>query len=121
MKQGNFNGEQNDVVESTAMVELLKRNHDTMLEKYELYRQRNEVLEKNALDKEALYLKIKNENDLLVDQLYGHKRIAEDYKQENVVLRTKLQTLEQISKTNQDQATALKISKERFEGQLRTV
>ncbi len=49
------------------MVQLLKRNHDTMLEKYELYRQRNEVLEKNALDKEALYLKIKNENDLLVD------------------------------------------------------
>jgi hypothetical protein len=38
-----------------------------MLQKYEQYRQRNEVLEKSTLDKEALYLKIKTENDHLVD------------------------------------------------------
>jgi hypothetical protein len=49
------------------MIDLLKRNHDTMLQKYEQYRQRNEVLEKSTLDKEALYLKIKTENDHLVD------------------------------------------------------
>ena len=34
-----------------------------MLEKYELYRQRNEILEKSYLDKEHLYLKIKSENE----------------------------------------------------------
>jgi len=78
-------------------------------------------LEKSTLDKESLYLKIKNENDHLVDQLYGHKRISEDYKQENVILKTKLQSQEQLAKNNGEQAIALKISKEKFEGQLRTV
>jgi hypothetical protein len=41
-----------DQNESTQVDELLRRNHDTMLEKYELYRQRNEVLEKSYLEKE---------------------------------------------------------------------
>ena len=30
------------------MVELLKRNHDVMMEKYEVFRVRNETLEKTA-------------------------------------------------------------------------
>jgi len=65
IKSGNFGSvsDEKDTTESQAMVELLKRNHDTMLQKYEQYRQRNEVLEKATLDKEALYLKIKSEND----------------------------------------------------------
>ena len=62
--------EKNDKMQKDKMVELLKRNHDVMMEKYELYRQRNEVLEKKALDKEALYLKIKSENDHVADSLY---------------------------------------------------
>jgi len=45
------------------MVELLKRNHDVMMEKYELFRQRNDILEKKAIEKEALYGKMKHEND----------------------------------------------------------
>lgn len=65
-----------DQNESSQVVELLRRNHDTMLEKYELYRQRNEVLEKSYLDKEHLYLKIKGENEQLSDQVYGYKRVA---------------------------------------------
>ena len=123
IKSGGFGSpsDEKDSTESQAMVDLLKRNHDTMLQKYEQYRQRNEVLEKSTLDKEALYLKIKTENDHLVDQLYGHKRISEDYKQENAILKTKLQSQEQLAKTNGEQATALKISKEKFEGQLRSV
>jgi hypothetical protein len=56
-----------DQNESGNVVELLRRNHDTMLEKYELYRQRNEVLEKSYLEKEQLYMKIKGENDHLSD------------------------------------------------------
>jgi hypothetical protein len=59
--------DEKDTTESQAMIDLLKRNHDTMLQKYEQYRQRNEVLEKSTLDKETLYLKIKTENDHLVD------------------------------------------------------
>jgi len=96
MKSGNYGAtsDEKDAIESQDMVNPLKRNHDTMLQKYEQYRQRNEVLEKATLDKEALYLKIKTENDLLVDQLYGHKRVAEDYKQENIILKTKLTSFE---------------------------
>ena len=69
------------------MVQLLRRNHDAMIEKYELYRARNETLEKGMLDKEQLYIKIRSENEQLADQLYGFKRIAEDCKQENVILK----------------------------------
>ena len=49
------------------MIELLRRNHDLMHEKYETYRQRNEVLEKHYLEKETLYFKIKSENDQISD------------------------------------------------------
>lgn len=52
------------------MVELLKRNHDVMLEKYETYRVRNESLEKEALKKENLYVVIKEENDSLANHVY---------------------------------------------------
>lgn len=51
-----------------------------MHEKYETYRQRNEVLEKHYLEKETLYFKIKSENDQISDQLYSFKRISEDLK-----------------------------------------
>ena len=60
------------------MVELLKRNHDVMLEKYEIYRSRNELLEKQNLEKEGLYVQIKSENDKISDSLYQIKRQAED-------------------------------------------
>lgn len=73
-----------------------------MLEKYELYRQRNEMLEKSYIEKEALYLKIKGESEQLSDQLYGYKRVAEDCKQENVILRSKLVSSEQLAKSNGD-------------------
>ena len=49
--------------EKDTLVELLKRNHDVVLEKYELSRQRNEILEKTSLEKEKLYNEIKIEND----------------------------------------------------------
>jgi hypothetical protein len=41
-----------NTVEQDSMVDLLKRNHDVMMEKYELYRQRNDQLEKTTLEKE---------------------------------------------------------------------
>lgn len=57
-------------VQKDKMVELLKRNHDVMMEKYETYRVRNETLEKKALEKENLYVVIKAENDNLSNQVY---------------------------------------------------
>lgn len=43
----------------------MKRNHDIVLEKYELQKQRHDLLEKTAIDKEKLYNEIKSENDQL--------------------------------------------------------
>ena len=61
-------------VQKDKMVELLKRNHDVMMEKYETYRVRNDGLEKKALEKENLYVLIKSENDNLANQVYQLKR-----------------------------------------------
>lgn len=49
------------------MLALIRKNYDFMLEKYELFRHRNETLEKAMLDKEALFLKTKSENEHLSD------------------------------------------------------
>lgn len=65
------------------MVELLKRNHDVMMEKYETYRIRNEGLEKKALEKENLYVVVKGDNDKLANQVHQLKRQVEDFRQEN--------------------------------------
>ena len=61
-------------VQKDKMVELLKRNHDVMMEKYETYRVRNDALEKKALEKENLYVVIKGDNDKLSEQVYRRKR-----------------------------------------------
>ena len=53
-----------------------------MMEKYEVYSERNKTLEKKALEKEQLYVSIKSENETLANQLYQVKRQAEDYRQE---------------------------------------
>ena len=64
----------NEKIQKDKMVELLKRNHDVMMEKYETYRIRNEGLEKKALEKENLYVVIKSDNDKLANQIYQLKR-----------------------------------------------
>ena len=56
--------------EKDKMVELLKRNHDVMMEKYEVFRVRNENLEKTVTQKEQLYVEIKGENDKIANELY---------------------------------------------------
>ena len=45
--------------EESKYVELLKKNYDVILEKYEVYRQRNEQLEQTADEKDKLYREIK--------------------------------------------------------------
>ena len=57
-------------VQKDKMVELLKRNHDVMMEKYEIYAERNKILEKKALEQEKLYVTIKAESEDLAHQLY---------------------------------------------------
>jgi hypothetical protein len=53
------------------MVELLKRNHDVLMEKYELFRTRNETLEKVALEREKLYNEIKVSHDQTSQRLFA--------------------------------------------------
>lgn len=89
------------------MVELLKRNHDVMMEKYETYRLRNDALEKKSLEKENLYVVIKSENDNLANQVYQLKRQVEDFRQANQLLDSKHVSSESQLKTASDKATSL--------------
>jgi len=45
------------------MVELLKRNHDVLMEKYDLVRKKNDALEKSGAQKEDLYNKMQIETE----------------------------------------------------------
>jgi len=45
-----------------------------MMQKYEVYRERNENLEKQASQKEKLYVEIKAENDKIANELYSIRR-----------------------------------------------
>lgn len=105
-------------VHKDKMVELLKRNHDVMLEKYEIYRQRNEQLEQQNLEREKLYNTARNENDSLSDAKHSLQRQVEDLKNQNVILNQKLQSSTENAKRLQEQANALKLAKDRLEGQL---
>jgi hypothetical protein len=87
-----------DQVQRDKMVELLKRNHDVMMEKYEVYAERNKILEKKALEQEKLYVTIKAENEDLANQLYQVKRQAEDFRQEKLILESKFNTADSLCK-----------------------
>jgi len=69
-RDGVLDFELNEKIQKDKMVELLKRNHDVMMEKYETYRVRNEGLEKKALEKENLYVVVKSDNDKLANSIY---------------------------------------------------
>lgn len=103
------------------MVELLRRNHDVMMEKYELFRQRNDLLEKKALDKETLYVQIKHENDELAGKYYAEVRQAEELRQANTILDSKLKACESLLSQTQEQANSNKQTKEQLEGNLKMV
>lgn len=84
-----FSFDVGDRVQKDKMVELLRRNHDVMMEKYEVFRQRNEFLEKSALEKEALYVGMKAESEKLADQLFHLRREKETLAQEKQILEAR--------------------------------
>lgn len=57
---------------------MLKRNHDTLMEKYELFRQRNQSLEKLSIEKETLYNEMKIECDKVSSQVYKLQKNVDD-------------------------------------------
>ena len=77
-------------IEKEQMVELLKRNHDVLMEKHELTKKRNELLEKTAIEKEKLYVDIKQDNDRLLDQLHRTQQDYQDSKNTMRMLEKKL-------------------------------
>lgn len=105
--------------ERDQLVELLKRNHDIVVEKYEMQRQRNEGLEKAAADKERLYLEIKQENDALANANYKLQRSSEDLANERRILETKLKNSDSVLKQTLDETRGLKLSSEKLDASLK--
>ena len=94
--------------ERDHLVELLKRNHDVMVDKYEEQRQLNQMLDKNSSEKERLYNEIKLENDHLANQSYKLSRLVEDLSNEKRIYETKLKNCESILRTTQEDLRAVK-------------
>lgn len=94
-------------VEKDKMVELLKRNHDVMMEKYETYRVRNDTLEKKAQEKENLYVVIKAENDKLSNQVLQFKRELGDLQLEKQLLESKFTQADSQMKNAEEKSVSL--------------
>lgn len=105
--------------EKDHMVELLKRNHDIVVEKYEIQRQRNESLEKTALEKERLYNEIKIENDQLANANYKLQRAHDDLANEKKILDGKFRNAEQSWRQAQDEARVLRMNNEKLDCQVK--
>jgi chaperonin cofactor prefoldin len=90
------------------MVELLKRNHDVLMEKYELFRTRNEILEKVALEKEKLYNEIKVAHDQASQRLYSTTKQLEEVRNQREVLEVRVRNLEDNQKSREQQLKTLK-------------
>ena len=108
-------------VEKDKMVELLKRNHDVMMEKYETYRVRNDALEKKAQEKENLYVVIKAENDKLSNQVLQFKRELGDIQLEKQLLESKFNQADSQMKNAEEKSVSLQQKSQQLEGQLKVV
>ena len=103
-------------VQKDKMVELLKRNHDVMMEKYETYRVRNDALEKKAMEKENLYVVIKAENDKLSNQVYQFKRELGDLQLEKQLLESKYTQADSLMQTAEEKSVSLQQKSQQLEG-----
>ena len=103
------------------MIQLLKRNHDTLLEKYELFRQRNESLEKLAVEKEQMFNEAKIDQDKQSQQFFRLQKSQQDMINTKEILEQKIQNFEENTKSRDQQIKTLKIQKEKFEGQCRVL
>ena len=91
------------------------------MEKYEIFRARNETLEKVALQKEKLYNEIKISYDNTSQQLFVLQKKYEEVRNTKDILDIKVKKLEETTKMRDEQLKLLKIQKEKFEGQSRVL
>lgn len=88
-----------------------------MVDKYELQRQRNDSLEKTAIEKERLYNEVKIENDQLANQSYRLQRGTEELFNEKRILETKLKNCESILRQTQEEHRVLKNAHDKLDAQ----
>jgi len=96
-------------------LEKLKKNHDIVLEKYEHYRSRNELLEKEAAEKERLYREIKLECESLADEKFRLARLNEDFGNQKHILEQKVKVLEEERKKSEEEQKGVRESIEELE------
>lgn len=98
-----------DRIQKDQMVTLLKRNHDVLMEKYELFRAQNEQLEKVALEKERLYNEMKIDTDRLSSDLFRAQKSSEELRSLNEILDAKLRKSDESHRTKDAEMKSLKI------------
>mmetsp|Transcript_19418 Transcript_19418/g.29834 ORF Transcript_19418/g.29834 Transcript_19418/m.29834 type:complete len:92 (+) Transcript_19418:522-797(+) len=90
------------------MVTLLKRNHDILMEKYEIFRGRNETLEKVALEKEKLYNQMKIEFDNASQARFILEKKFEEVRNVKDILEVRLKKLEDSTRSKDENLKTLK-------------
>jgi septal ring factor EnvC (AmiA/AmiB activator) len=106
-------------VQRDELMEMVKRNYDVVVEKFELQRQRNEGLEKTAVEKEKLYNEIKSENDQLANLNYKLQRTNEDLQNEKRINETKVRNNEGLLRQSQEETRVFKLSADKLDCQLK--
>jgi predicted nucleic acid-binding Zn-ribbon protein len=101
--------------ERDHLMELMKRNHDIVVEKYEVQRQRNESLEKLAIEKERLYNEIKIENDQISNNNYKLQRAIEELLNEKRILDGKFKNADAQLRQTQDEFRLTRVALDKAE------
>jgi chromosome segregation ATPase len=96
---------------------LLKRNHDVLMEKCELFRAQNQQAEKVALEKERLYNEMKMDADRSGSDLFRSQKYSEELKNLNEILEEKLKKFDEGNRAKDEQIKTLKIQKDKYQGQ----
>ena len=106
-----------DRIQKDQMVQLLKRNHDVLMEKCELFRAQNQQAEKVALEKERLYNDMKMDADKAASDLFKAQKYNEELKNLNEILEAKLKKSDEGNRAKDEQVKTLKIQKDKYQGQ----
>jgi len=103
--------------ESEKYVQLLQKNHDVVVEKYESYKVEYERVRREHEESLKLYTEMKIENDKLADQNYQYQRQKEDAVNAKRILESKLRTAEETLQVAQDERRQFKAKAEQAEAQ----
>jgi len=103
--------------ESEKYVQLLQKNHDVVVEKYESYKVEYERVRREHEESLKLYTEMKIENDKLADQNYQCQRQKEDAVNAKRILESKLRTAEETLQVVQDERRQFKAKAEQAEAQ----